>query len=97
MSPTKTCCLHSLWIASRVLSASPLAVFQCRALQTALFEGISGTWQRKEGDDRSPLAGARQRTACLAAIELLVNHPDADVSSFFVKTLVPQVSRWCHP
>ena len=96
-----SCCLAAVFLSARIVAAAPLAVFRNRAVEFGVFEALTRAWQEASGPTAadattvsqvSPLCGATTRSICLAAIEVLVNHADADVSSCCVKTLMPQVS-----
>ncbi|KAL5963194.1 HEAT repeat-containing protein 5B [Taenia solium] len=95
---TAKCCLTAACLSARVIAAAPLAVFRCRAVEFGIFDLLTRVWRDASslGSPQAPLSGATTRTACLAAIEMLVNHHDADVSSCCVKTLMPQVFHWLY-
>lgn len=101
MGETSSCCLAAVSLASRIVASCPLAVFRCQAMEFGLFGMLTRMWEAANvkvsggstGADLRPLTGPRTRSVCLSAIEMLVNHHDADVSSCCVKTLMPQVSQ----
>ncbi|VDO12287.1 unnamed protein product [Rodentolepis nana] len=102
-SPERTlrCCLAASYLSARIVAASPLAVFRCRAVEFGVFEALTRAWTDASNTGGSPLStaplcGATTRAVCLSAIEMLVNHSDADVSSCCVKTLMPQVFHWLY-
>lgn len=76
-------------------------MFRCRAVEFGVFEALTRAWADASNTGGSPLStaplcGAITRSVCLSAIEMLVNHSDADVSSCCVKTLMPQVFHWLY-
>ncbi|KAL5112037.1 HEAT repeat-containing protein 5B [Taenia crassiceps] len=95
---TARCCLTAACLSARVIAAAPLAVFRCRAVEFGIFDLLTRAWREASSpaSPQAPLSGATTRTVCLAAIEMLVNHHDADVSSCCVKTLMPQVFHWLY-
>lgn len=95
---TARCCLIAACLSARVIAAAPLAVFRCRAVEFGIFDLLTRAWRdaSSSASPQAPLNGATTRTVCLAAIEMLVNHHDADVSSCCVKTLMPQVFHWLY-
>nr|CDS27095.1 HEAT repeat containing protein 5B [Hymenolepis microstoma] len=102
-SPERTlrCCLAASYLSARIVAASPLAVFRCRAVEFGIFEALTRAWTDASNTggyplSTAPLCGATTRAVCLSAIEMLVNHSDADVSSCCVKTLMPQVFHWLY-
>ncbi|VDD83198.1 unnamed protein product [Mesocestoides corti] len=88
------CCLAAAFLSARVLSASPIAVFRCHAVEFGVFDLITRAW--RDASSSTPFNGPVTRAVCLSAIEILVNHHDADVSSCCVKTLMPQVFHWLY-
>ncbi len=98
------CCLTAANLCSRIISACPIAIFRCQAVEFGIFDLLTRTWRdaslhagapsppNRHNPPPSPFMGPVTRSICLSAIELLVNHHDADVSSCCVKTLMPQVS-----
>ncbi|CAH8529433.1 unnamed protein product [Dicrocoelium dendriticum] len=43
---------------------------------------------------RKALSGLTQRRVCLSAIEVLVNHREPVVNTFFARTITPQIFQW---
>ncbi|VDM18926.1 unnamed protein product [Hydatigera taeniaeformis] len=78
---TARCCLTAACLSARVIAAAPLAVFRCRAVEFGIFDLLTRAWRDASlpASPQAPLSGATTRSVCLAAIEMLVNHHDADV------------------
>nr|VZI30211.1 unnamed protein product [Spirometra erinaceieuropaei] len=100
-----SCCLAQISIAARLVAVSPLCVFRTESVEFGIFDALIRTWQNASTEPNTSasslpnlqtLNGQITRFVCLSAIELLVNHNDADISACCVKTLMPQVIHWLY-
>uniref|UniRef100_A0A0X3P7M8 HEAT repeat-containing protein 5B n=1 Tax=Schistocephalus solidus TaxID=70667 RepID=A0A0X3P7M8_SCHSO len=99
------CCLAQISIAARLVAISPLCVFRSKPVEFGIFDALIRTWKNASAEANTaasslpnlqPLNGQVTRFVCLSAIELLINHSDADISACCVKTLMPQVIHWLY-
>ncbi|BHF58151.1 HEAT repeat-containing protein 5B [Sparganum proliferum] len=100
-----SCCLAQISIAARLVAVSPLCVFRTESVEFGIFDALMRTWQNASTEPNTSVSslpnlqtlnGQTTRFVCLSAIELLVNHSDADISACCVKTLMPQVIHWLY-